>query len=149
MLLLDTNVLAYAHDSASKNYVKAKELLGTALRGEIKACVSYQNLVELYAVLTNPTKLARPFRPSEAAELCALYIKSKNLLKLIPTEQTYLESLGLAGRGGATSAKIFDCLLAATLRANDIKLIYTENTKDFEPFKFITEVNPFLEKRKD
>lgn len=147
MLLFDTNVLAYAHDSASKNHEEALRLRNAALKGELEACVSYQNIVELYSVLANPLKLARPYRASEAAELCELYIKSKNLSKIIPTEQTYLKSLRLAEESRATSAKIFDCLLAATARENGIKTIYTENTQDFEPFKFITAINPFLEKR--
>lgn len=146
MLMFDTNVLGYAHDSASKNREKAAKLIESALEGKLEACVSYQNLLELYAVLTNPLKLAKPYGAREAMELCELYIMSKNLPKIIPTEQTYLEALRLADRVGATSRKIFDCLLVATALENGVKTIYTEDTKDFEPFKSIKAVNPFLGK---
>jgi len=146
MLLFDTNVLAYAHDSASKNYGRAVKLVESALRGELEACVSYQNMAELYSVLTHPLKLSRPYEPSAGVELCELYTKSKNLRKIIPTEGTYSEALRLAGRVGATSVKIFDCLLVATALENGVDTIYTENTKDYEPFKSIRAVNPFLEK---
>jgi len=148
MLLVDTNVLAYAHDPVSKNHEKAKELVKAALEGELDACISYQNVAELYSVLTNSVKLSKPYEFSAAAELCELYIKSKNIPKIIPTEQTYSQALKRAGQIGANSTKIFDCLLAVTARENNIKTIYTENTRDFEQFKFITAVNPFLEKRK-
>ncbi len=148
MLLLDTNVLVYAHDPISKHYRKALELREAALKGELDACISYQNIAELYSVLTNPVKLSKPYEPAAAVELCELYIWSKNLRKIMPTKQTYSEALRLVGRVGATSAKIFDCLLVATTLENGIKTIYTENTKDFEPFKSIKAVNPFLEKRK-
>lgn len=146
MLLFDTNVLAYAHDPISKHYRKALKLRETALKGELEACVSCQNIAELYSVLTNPLKLSKPYEPSAAAELCELYIRSKNLRKIIPTEQTYSVALGLAGRGGITSTKIFDCLLVATALENGVDTIYTENTKDFEPFKSIKVVNPFVGK---
>lgn len=148
MLLVDTNVLAYAHDPVSKNHEKAKELAKAALKGELEACISYQNVAELYSVLTNSAKLSKPYESSVAVELCELYIKSKNIPKIISTEQTYSRALRLAGQVGATSTKIFDCLLAVTARENNIKTIYTENTRDFEPFKFITAVNPFLKKGK-
>lgn len=146
MLLFDTNVLAYAHDSRSKNHEKALELRDAALRGELEVCVSYQNIAELYSILTHPSKLSKPYVPAMAAELCELYIASKNIKKIVPAEQTYSEALRLAGQVGATSTKIFDCLLAATAMENGIKTIYTENTKDFKQFKSIKAVNPFLEK---
>ena len=146
MLLLDTNVLAYAHDSASKNHEKAMKLVESALRGELEACISYQNIAELYAVLTRTLKLATPYKASEAAEVCELYAKSKNLLKIMLTEQTYMEALRLAERTGATSTKIFDCLLVATALENGIDTIYTENTEDFEPIESIKAINPFHKK---
>lgn len=147
MLLFDTNVLVYAHDPISKNYRKALKLRRAALKGELEVCISYQNIAELYSVLTNPVKLSRPYAPAAAAELCELYIKSKNLQKIVPTEQTYSEALRLAGRVGATSAKIFDCLLVATALEYGIDTVYTENTKDFEPFKSIKAVNPFRKRK--
>jgi predicted nucleic acid-binding protein len=52
----------------------------------------------------------------------------------------------LAGRAKAVGAKIFDCLLAATARENGVDVICTENTEDFEGFKFIKAVNPFKQK---
>jgi predicted nucleic acid-binding protein len=147
LLFFDTNVLTYAHDSVSKNYREALRLRNAALDGELEACVSYQNIIELYSILTNPVKLSKPYDSGAAAELCELYIKSKNIPKIMPTEQTYSEALRLADRVGASSTKIFDCLLAATARENGVETIYTENTGDFKPFKFITAVNPFLRKR--
>lgn len=146
MLLFDTNVLVYAHDPISKNYKKALKLRRAALKGELKACVSYQNIAELYSVLTNPVKLSKPYAPATAIELCELYMRSKNLLKIMPTEKTYSEALRLAGQVGATSVRIFDCLLVATALENGIDTIYTENAKDFGIFKSIRAVNPFIEK---
>ena len=97
-------------------------------------------------VLTNPLKLTRPYKADEAAEICHLYIKSKNIKKIVSTEQSYYEALRLASQVGMTARKIFDCLLTATALENSVDTIYTENTKDFEPFKSIKTINPFLEK---
>ncbi len=146
MILFDTNVLVYAHDSLSKNHEKAEKLRSAALRGKLGACISYQNIAELYSVLTNPLKLSVPYAPSAAVELCELYLNSKNLPKIMPTEQTYPGALRLASRVGAAGRKIFDCLLVATALENGVDAIYTENTRDFELFKSIKAVNPFVEK---
>jgi len=146
MLMFDTNVLGYAHDSVSKHNQRAARLVTSALKGELKACVSYQSLAELYAVLTHPQKLAKPYSASEASELCGLYVRSRNLAKVLPSKQTYLSALKLAGRTGVNSTKIFDCLLVATALDNGVDTIYTENTKDFKQFESIKIVNPFLEK---
>ncbi len=144
--MFDTNVLAYAHDSASKNHEKAVKLIESALGGELDACISYQNIIELYSVFTHPLKLSTPYESSGAVELCYLYIESKNLKKIVPTEKTYSEALRLASRIGVVARKIFDSVLVATALENGVKTIYTENTKDFEPFKSIRAINPFIKK---
>ena len=144
MLLLDTNVLVYAHDSSSKRNRKALRLVREALRGELEAAISYQSIMELYSVLTNPTKLERPYGAREAALLCSLYAGSKNLVKLLPSGRAYLESINLAGDLGLVGMQIFDCLLATTAKENGIKEIYTENVADFRSFEFIKAFNPFI-----
>lgn len=143
MLLLDTNVLVYAHDSASRNNRRARRVLKSVLKGKLEAGISYQSLIELYTVLINPLKLERPCTPQEAAELCELYFKSKNLVKFLPTPKSYKDAVELAERTKATEAKIFDCLLAATAKENGADVICTKNTEDFEGFKFIKAVDPF------
>jgi len=143
MLLLDTNVLVYAHDSSSKKNRKALMLVKGALRGELEAAISYQSIVELYSVLTNPSKLDRPYEAREAAWLCSLYADSKNLIKLLPSGRAYVESINLAGNSGLVGTRIFDCLLATTAKENGIKEVCTENVADFNSFDFIKVINPF------
>jgi predicted nucleic acid-binding protein len=67
-------------------------------------------------------------------------------LKFLPTPKSYRDAIVLAGRAKAVGVKIFDCLLAATARENGVDVICTENTEDFEGFKFIKAVNPFKQK---
>ena len=143
MLLLDTNVLVYAHDSSSKQNRKALRLVREALKGELEAGISYQSLMELYSVLTSPVKLERPYGAREAAWLCSLYAGSKNLAKFLPSVKAYAESVELAGDLRVVGARVFDCLLAATAKENGVKEIYTENVADFHSFDFIKAVNPF------
>jgi len=147
MHLFDTNVLVYAHDSTSKKQEKALMLRNAALKGEVKACISYQSITELYSVLTSPAKLSKPYDSGTAVELCGLYMMSKNIRKIMPTEQSYAKALKLANSAGATATKIFDCLLFATAVENGVEIIYTENTKDFEHSNSVKIVNPFLEKK--
>lgn len=121
-------------------------MLKSVLKGRLEAGISYQSLIELYMVLINPLKLEHPCTPREASELCELYFKSKNLIKFHPTPKSYRDAIELAERAKATGAKIFDCLLAATAKENGVDVICTENTEDFEGFKFLKAVNPFKQK---
>jgi predicted nucleic acid-binding protein len=146
MILFDVSVLAHAHDSASRNHEKAAGLVGAALEGRLKACISCQTILELYSVLTDPEQLARPYEPGAAAELCGLYTRSRNLPKIVPTEESYSKALRLAGRAGMSARKIFDCLLVATALENGVDIIYTEDRRTLEPFKSVKIIDPFPEK---
>lgn len=143
MLLLDTNILVYAHDSSSRRNEKALRLLRRALKGELEASISYQTLTELYSVLTNLAKLTRPYEAKEAAWICSLYANSKNITKFLPSTRAFVASIELAGELGLKGTGIFDCLLATTARENGIKEVYTENVTDFHPFNFVKAINPF------
>ena len=56
-ILLDTNLLVFAHNRGSQHYSKASCILVASLQGGLKAYVSSQNLLEFYSVMTNPSKI--------------------------------------------------------------------------------------------
>jgi len=79
--LIDSNVLIYATNEDSEFHPQALEVVRKVLEGKIRACVAYQNLHELYAVITDPKRVERPLSPRDAREVIEFYIKARNIRK--------------------------------------------------------------------
>jgi len=141
-ILLDTNILAHAHNKSSPYQDEAGKILVGALKGELEAFVSPQVIYELYAVITDQRRVEYPLSPGEAAELCVDLWESKDLGKLNLTPLMTRDALLLAGELGLRGGEVFDCVLAVTARENDVYEIYTQNTRDFAKYPFLKVVNP-------
>lgn len=142
-VLIDTNLLVYAHDSASPYQKRVASLIKRALSGRIEAVISTQNIAELFSVLTSERKMGNPLTPSEAFKICKLYLETPELEKLVPNEAALLRGMELAVKVNYRAGDFFDCLIAATMESCGVKRIYTENLADFKPFEFIDAVFPF------
>ena len=143
--LIDTNVLVYAHDALSPFHKKAKELRDKAGRREIRACVSHQNLLEFYAVITNPKKLRAPLTPQQALREIKLYASSKGIDTIHPKSNTLKTTLELLNQFRIKRDRIFDVYLLATMIDNSVRAIYTEDTSAFEKYELVDVVNPFTD----
>jgi len=145
--LIDTNILAYAHDINSPNHRVAAALVERALRQKFEAVISIQNISELYSVLTNSKKLKNPLSPQDASRVCKLYLSSSEIPKIAPNERVILRALELASELNRKGGDFFDCVLAATMESEDVKQILTENVSDFKAFKFVSTASPIKEQR--
>jgi len=63
---------------------------------------------------------------------------------ILQTQETLYIGLELIKKYSLSADKVFDAYLAATALGNDIKVIATDNTKDFKVFKGIELLNPFV-----
>jgi predicted nucleic acid-binding protein len=145
--LIDTNILVYAHDSASSYQKSAAGLVRDALEGRLEAVISIQNIAELYSVLTNPKRVKSPLSPGDAHRICKLYLVAPEIPKLVPDETTLMRALELASEGSTAGGDFFDCLLAATMEHFEVKRIYTENISDFRKLSFIESTFPLKSKK--
>lgn len=136
-ILVDTNILVHAHNKASKYCESASNLLKKALMKEFEACLSYQNILEFYSIITDPKCVERPLPLREAERICGLYLEAEEIEKLNFTETTISETLKFASQLGIRGAGIFDCFLAVTAKHNDVRKMYTENIIDFKKFDFL------------
>ena len=141
--LLDTNILIYASNPASKFQIKAKRLLQDVLEQEINACVSSQNLYEFYSIVTDPKRIEKPLTYQEAAALIQKYIEAENLPKIFPRETNLANLLELIKRYRVRKQEVFDAVLVATMIDNYIKVIYTGDERFFKKLAEIKVVNPF------
>ena len=140
--LIDTNILVYAYNVDSPFHEKAKRIIQKAFKGEIPIAVSVQNLVELYAVITDKRRVEHPLSPSRASDLVDFYKYHENIQVIAPTGRTLEILTGLIQKHKPRGQSIFDFLLAAKMIDNDIREIYTSNTTHFKPFDIIKAINP-------
>jgi predicted nucleic acid-binding protein len=66
--LVDTNVLVYALFPAMRDYAASRALLDTAKAAGTNLYVAPQNLIEFFAVVTDPRRVSHPRTPDEALQ---------------------------------------------------------------------------------
>lgn len=144
MYALDTNLLVYAHNEASPKHQATKAFIETVMnardsQGNFEVCVPAQALIEFLNVITW-SKLEAPLSLKVALNIVQSYVDSGvPIINPLPSQlSTVLALLSDV----TTRKKVFDVALAATLKDNNIKGLYTVNTKDFAEFAFLDVVNP-------
>ena len=140
--LLDTNILVYANNLDSPLHKPCKELVESALAGHFHAYITHQNLLELYAVVTDKRRVENPLSPLAANELIAFYLNAPNLNVLFPSGSTLATLGGLIASHQPTSHGIFDLLLVALMMDNGISVIHTANVRHFTNFSGISAKAP-------
>lgn len=144
MILLDTNILVFAHNADSCCHTQARELISNAMDSQFESCISHQNVLEFFSIVTNPKRLEKPLSLTEAFFLTENYLSSNAIIKICPSPATLCQTMAIAKKLSLTKAEIFDCYLAQTMLVNNVFTIYTENTVHFKHYKDIKAINPFL-----
>lgn len=139
--LIDTNILVYANNKDSTFHTVCKSIVEKAINGEISTVIAVQNLIELYAVITDKRRVERPLSPIKAKELIELYRKS-NIRVITSMPQSIDTVTMLIERYRPKSQSIFDFLLVATMLDNGIYGIYTANSEHFKHFDSIKVTDP-------
>ena len=143
MVLLDTNILVYAADRDSTYHSIAFPIRESAISGQLQACISLQNLVEFYAVVTSNKRVQNPLPPEVALDEIKKYLTSDKILKIQFNEQA-LEILDqLARKYKIIAQNVFDLKIVATMLMNGVQEIVTANDSDFVQFSEIKVQNPF------
>src|SRR3990167_6028037 len=76
-LLIDTNVLVYAHNQDSPFHKQSLSLVKAAIAGEFRGVLAEQNLVEFYSIVTDKSRIknGRVFDAHLAATMLSHQIK--------------------------------------------------------------------------
>lgn len=133
--LLDTNILVAVAIKDSPYFAKARDLFDQVKKGEIKAVISSQNILEFSSVLINYYKFPRQEVRKLAKTLrCALTPEKifPNLSTLVIFEKLLTQN---------PTVHTTDLFLAATALANNVMVIATGD-RDFEKIKGIKVYNP-------
>ncbi len=134
-ILLDTNVLVYAHDAS--NPIKQAKAQQIIKQGTVsgKACVSAQVLGELFDVLTR--KIAHPLTPADTLRL----VQSFGKLGVI--EISFLTVRLALHFVLSADISYWDALILAAARLGDCSTVYSEDLAHGMILDGVTVINPF------
>jgi uncharacterized protein len=140
VILLDTNILVYAVDSASPMHAPCRSVVDRAMSGNLDAVVVPQVLMEFYAVVTSPRRVRSPLSPRDSA----LQITDwRNTIAVrYPTAASLDEWTTLVGRLQRLGQDVHDLFLIAQMQAHGIADICTVNAGDFAGVRDITAHHP-------
>ncbi len=142
MVLLDTNILVYAANKDSEFHKIAVKARDQVINGELQGCVSLQNLVEFYSIITSSKRIENPLTPEVSLREISKYVKSENILK-VGFSETALNILSeLARKYKVVAQDIYDLKIVATMIANQVDTIVTVNERDFIKYSEIKVINP-------
>lgn len=136
-MLIDTNLIIYAINSASPKHARAKQFL---LDEQNSLVVADQNILEAMRVLTHG-KFAHPLSFFEADKAVNAIAQAATVIS--PTEETLPIALMLMRKYDRAANRIFDAYLVATMLTHGIKKIATDNDRDFTIYEEIRVRNPF------
>ena len=142
MILFDANILVHAHALGSPFHAAAQQLRDQASQGVVEACVSPQVLCEFFAVITDERVVKPALSPAQARRELHTYWHARQFQKIVPKDNTTTRLLSLLERHDVKRADIFDAFLVATMLDNDVRIIYTQNVKDFEIYHELQVINP-------
>jgi len=136
--LIDTNILVYAYDrSEGKKHELCKRLVNKCWKLWDKYSISTQILSEFYVVITK--KIENPVPMETAKGIIADIIEFQNWIVVDYNARTILSAIDMNIDYGI---HYWDALIVATMQANNIFCIYTENG-DFESIPWLKVINPF------
>lgn len=144
LFAIDTNLLVYAHNEDSEFHQQAVQFIERVFNeydagGRLAVCLSTQVLTEFMNVMTRQT-LRRPLSLQEAADLVQGYLDTGVLV--LSHKKTQMQTFLRILRQVTTRKKMFDVVLAATLKDHGVAGLYTVNTADFEEFEWLAVINP-------
>ncbi|MCM0021307.1 MAG: type II toxin-antitoxin system VapC family toxin [Tagaea sp.] len=131
-MLVDTNVLVFATQATSPRHASARARLSLALNDERRLFVTPQILREYLSVVTRFSGLERPLSGALAIERVAQFRRLFDLLPETGRSQEILEDF--VARGICSGRLVHDANIAATMLANGVTRILTDNGADFRRF---------------
>ena len=136
--LIDTNILVYAYDtSEGDKHEVSKDLLKQIWKAG-RGVVCLQNLMEFFFVITK--KVENPIDVTEAKTIVEDFLKSDNWIIIDRDEGTFLNAIDFVSEH---RIPLWDAVIAACMKENDITEIITENKKDFDRIPNIKVSMPF------
>lgn len=136
--LIDTNILVYAIDTSEGDKHEVSKDILMQIWKEGGGVVCLQNLMEFFVVITK--KVENPIDVGKAKTIVEDFLKSDNWEIIDRDEDTFSNAMNLVSEH---NIHLWDAVIAACMKENNITEIVTENKKDFDKIKDIKITVPF------
>lgn len=141
MILIDTNVLVYAINTDALQHSSSIALIEAVRAKQIKGVLVPQVLLEFFAIVTDHRRVEKPLEPKVAWE------QAEAFRSILPVFDAGLKGLDflkdeIQNNKKILGSDIFDAYLVAQMRAINISVLCTYNTKDFTGYEGIIAQKP-------
>ncbi len=140
MILIDANLLIYAHNTFTQQHDEAKSWLLAALDSGETVGLSWMTLSAFLRITTSPRTFIDPMSLEEAGGIVAAWLAHPKVSVLQPTERHWQILNRLVTEGQAHGPLVMDAHLAALAMEHGATLCSTD--RDFTRFKGLRLLNP-------
>lgn len=140
MILLDVNLLVYAHDETSQHHPQARTWWENQLNGSQMVGLSWMALLGFIRLLTNPRVYQNPYSPPELLGVIGTWLELPQVKIIHPSGQHFILLSALIRQIGTAGNLTTDAHLAAL--AIERGLILQTTDADFARFPGLKWNNP-------
>jgi uncharacterized protein len=140
MILVDANLLIYAHNPSAPQHRTARRWLEGVVDGQAPVRLSWTSVLAFVRIMTNAQVFREPLTIDEAIAIVDEWLEHPGIGLLEPTERHWTILRRLLGDGQASGALVMDAHLAALAIEHGATLCTTD--RDFARFPGLSVVNP-------
>ena len=137
MIVVDTNLLVYAHRRDSEWHERALAALLELANGNQRWAIPWPCVHEFFAIVTHPRIYKRPSKPSEALAAIDAWTESSSLEFLHESPSYWNTLVTMVQAGKIRGPMIHDARIAAICIDNGATLLLSAD-RDFSRFAGIT-----------
>jgi toxin-antitoxin system PIN domain toxin len=143
VILVDANILIYAHVNSFAQHGSARDWLDRQLNGDAPVGLPWASLLSFLRLVTNPRVFERPEGMADAWHQVRSWLECEAAWTPYPTER-HAEILGeLLGTPGVHANLVPDAHLAALAMEHGLTLCSTDG--DFARFRGLRWLNPLAQ----
>jgi toxin-antitoxin system PIN domain toxin len=142
VILVDSNLLLYAHVATFPQHEPARTWLDGQLNGPTAVGLPWESLLAFVRLVSNPRVFERPITVSAAWEQVKLWLDCSNVWSPLPTENHRALLDGLLGKAATRANHVPDAHLAALALGHGLTLCSTDG--DFARFSGLRFLNPLI-----
>ena len=140
MIVIDANILLYAHDSSDPHHVTAARWLEATMGGSSTVGFALTTVLAFVRIATDPRVYTEPMSATHAIGLVESWFRRANVRLLAPTEAHWRTLNDLAIAGQARGPLVMDAHLAALALEHGATLATVD--RDFSRFPALRTVDP-------
>jgi toxin-antitoxin system PIN domain toxin len=113
VILLDANLLLYAHNQEAEQHENAKDYLEGLLNGEAWVGLPWTSIWAFLRIATHRQIFRNPFTAEEACEIVSSWLECPNVRPLGPGQRHWVYLQKLIRSGQVQGALVMDAVVAA------------------------------------